>query len=248
MGWIEKLGGGRKKRRFTGTSLGEHFPARPWRLEKPGRAQTLARYHRSLFHKIIEALVAFGPIGLLVLSFADSLGIPVATGLDALLILIAVKTPQSAHLTACAAIAGSLAGNYLLFNIARRGGRKYLERSGNPERVRRFRAWFERYGLVTIFVPALLPIPLPLKLFVVSAGALQTGLRPFLLVVALARLLRFGGDAWLGVALGEQSAAYLKSHTWYFIGAALLLFVALFSLIRLNDHWRERLARPQISH
>ncbi len=201
-----------------------------------------------MFHKIIEVLVAFGPAGLLVLSFADSLGIPIATGLDALLILIAVKTPGHAFLAAAAACVGSLGGNFILFHLAQRGGRKYLDKSGNPERVRRFRSWFERYGLVTVFVPALLPIPLPLKLFVISAGALQTGLRPFLLVVSIARVLRFGGDAWLGITLGEQSGAYLKAHTWYFVGAALLLFVALFSLIRLNDHWRQRLARPQIQN
>jgi membrane protein YqaA with SNARE-associated domain len=201
----------------------------------------LTRYNRGLFHKLIEALVAFGPLGLLFLAFIDSLGIPIATGMDALLILIAVKSPGQAYLTALLAVAGSLAGNAALFTIARRGGRKYLERSGNPERVRRFRAWFERYGLVTVFVPALLPIPMPLKLFVVSAGALQTGIRPFLIVVACARIVRFFGEAWLGVTLGKESGAYLKAHTWHFAIAALLLFVALYLLIRLNDHLRARL-------
>ena len=203
----------------------------------------LTRYNHGLFHTIIEALIALGPLGLLALSFADSLGIPVATGLDALLILIAVKVPHNAYVGALAAVAGSLGGNYLLFGIARRGGRRYLEGAGNPERVHRFRLWFERYGLVTIFIPALLPIPLPLKLFVISAGALQTGLRPFLLVIGLARVLRFFGDAWLGVALGARSGAYLKAHSWHFVGAALLLFAGLFSLIRLNDHWRQRLTQ-----
>ena len=77
----------------------------------------------------------------------------------------------------------------------------------NQSGVRRFRAWFERYGLVTVFVPALLPIPMPLKLFVVSAGALQTGIRPFLLVVVLARVLRFFSEAWLGVKLGIARVA-----------------------------------------
>jgi len=206
----------------------------------------LTRYNHGLFHTIIQALVAFGPLGLLVLSFVDSIGVPVATGLDALLILIAVRTPQYAYLGAVASVAGSLAGNYLLFRIARRGGRKYLEKSGTPERVRRFRKWFERYGLVTVFIPALLPIPLPLKLFVVSAGALQTGVRPFLLTVLLARLLRFFGDAWLGINLGAGSGTFLKAHSWHFAGAALLLLFGLFSLIRLNDHWRQRLARPQV--
>jgi len=205
----------------------------------------LTRYNHGLFHTIIQALVAFGPAGLLLLSFADSVGIPIATGLDALLILIAVKTPHSAYPGAIAALTGSLAGNYLLFHLARRGGRKYLEKSGNPARVERFRKWFERYGLVTVFIPALLPIPLPLKLFVISAGALQTGLRPFLLTVLVARLLRFFSDAWLGINLGAGSGTFLKAHTWHFAGAALLLFFGLFSLIRLNDHWRQRLARPQ---
>jgi membrane protein YqaA with SNARE-associated domain len=208
----------------------------------------LTRYNHGLFHKIIEALVALGPLGLLAVSFADSVGVPIATGLDALLILIAVKVPQNAYWGAAAATAGSLLGNYSLFHIAQRGGRKYLERAGNPERVRRFRLWFERYGLVTIFIPALLPIPLPLKLFVISAGALQTSVVPFLCVVALARTIRFFGDAWMGVTLGVDSGSYLKAHSWHFVGAALLLFGALFSLIRLNDHWRQRLARPQVQH
>ncbi len=205
----------------------------------------LTRYNHGLFHNIIEALVAFGPPGLLALSFVDSLGIPIATGMDALILLIAVKAPGVAYWTALAAVVGSLAGNYALFQIARRGGRRYLERSGNPERVRRFRRWFGRYGLVTIFVPALLPIPMPLKLFVVSAGALQTGLRPFLMVIALARVLRFFGEAWLGRALGTQSGGYLKAHTWHFAGAGVLLCGGLYGLIRLNDHWRQRLHRPQ---
>ncbi len=185
--------------------------------------------------------MAFGPFGLLLLSFVDSLGLPIATGMDALLILIAVKAPHEAYLTAFLAVLGSLGGNALLFSLARRGGRRYLQRAGAPERVQRFRAWFERYGLVTVFVPAMIPIPMPLKLFVVSAGALQTGIRPFLAVVALARVFRFFGEAWLGVTLGQESGAYLKSHSWYFVGAAILLFAALYGLIRLNDQWRARL-------
>jgi membrane protein YqaA with SNARE-associated domain len=199
-----------------------------------------------LFHKIIEALVAFGPLGLLFLAFIDSLGIPVAAGMDALLILIAVKTPNQAYLTALLAVLGSLLGNAALFTISRRGGRRYLDGSANPERVRRFRTWFQRYGLVTVFVPALLPIPMPLKLFVVSAGALQTGIRSFLLVVTLARVLRFFSEAWLGITLGKESGAYLKSHTWHFALAAVLLFVGLYFLIRLNDHWRARLHAAEV--
>lgn len=199
-----------------------------------------------MFHKFIDALVAYGPFGLFLLSFIDSLGIPVATGLDALLILIAIKSPSTAYWGALMAILGSLAGNAVLFTLARRGGRHYLANSGSPGRVERFRAWFTRYGLVTVFVPALLPIPLPLKLFVVSAGALQTSIRPFLLVVALARVFRFTGEAWLGVTFGQQSGAYLKAHTLHFLIAAVVLFAGLILLIRLNDRLRQQLHRGTV--
>jgi membrane protein YqaA with SNARE-associated domain len=198
------------------------------------------RYNQRLFHKIIDALVAYGPYGLLVLSFIDSVGIPIATGMDALLILIAVKAPYSAPLAAAMAVVGSIGGNLILYLAARKGGRSFLAQSQKPGRAHRFRLWFERYGLITIFIPALLPIPMPLKLFVASAGALGTKMRSFLGVVALARVLRFGGDSWLGVVVGESSAGFLKTHTWHFLIAAVVLFFALYLLVRLNDHWRGR--------
>jgi len=193
-----------------------------------------------LFHKLIDALVAYGPYGLLVLSFVDSAGIPIAAGMDALLILIAVKAPHEAPLAAIMAVIGSLGGNAILYYAAQKGGRRFLARSQQPGRAHRFRLWFERFGLITIFIPALLPIPMPLKLFVASAGALGTKMRSFLAVIALARVLRFGGDAWLGVVVGESSAGFLKSHSWYFLLAAVGLFFVLYLLVRLNDHWRGR--------
>jgi membrane protein YqaA with SNARE-associated domain len=195
-----------------------------------------------LFHKLIDALVAYGPYGLLVLSFIDSAGIPIATGMDALLILIAVKAPHTAPLAAFFAVLGSLGGNAILYLAAKKGGRRFLAQSQQPGKAHRFRLWFERYGLITIFIPALLPIPMPLKLFVASAGALGTKMRSFLGVVALARLLRFGGDAWLGVVVGESSSGFLKAHSWHFVIAAVGLFVLLYLLVRLNDHWRGRAA------
>jgi membrane protein YqaA with SNARE-associated domain len=195
-----------------------------------------------LFHKLIDALVAYGPYGLLLLSFIDSAGIPIATGMDALLILIAVKAPNQAPLAAAMAVAGSLGGNAILYLAARKGGRRFLAQSQRPGRAHRFRLWFERYGLITIFIPALLPIPMPLKLFVASAGALGTKMRSFLSVIFLARVLRFGGAAWLGVVVGESSAGFLKAHTGHFLLAAVGLFLVLFLLVRLNDHWRGRSA------
>jgi membrane protein YqaA with SNARE-associated domain len=191
-----------------------------------------------LLQKLTNFLVAFGPVGLLLMAFIDSAGLPVAGGLDALLIFLAVKNPRGAWLYAAICVAGSTAGNVALYFTARRGGRRFLERSATPGRAQRFRAWFQRFGMVTVFIPALLPIPMPLKLFVISAGALRSSFPVFVVAILLARVPRYFGEAWLGVKLGEGSTAFLRQHAWDFVIAALALFILLYLLVLASERWR----------
>ena len=195
-----------------------------------------------MFHHFVDALVAFGPLGILVLAILDS-AVPVAGVFDVLIAVFASQRPSIGWWCAACAVLGSTAGNYALLHAAQRGGRRYLDRAAATPRGTKFRHWFERYGLITVFIPALLPIPMPLKLFVISAGALGTGTRSFLVVVILARTLRYFGDAWLGVNLGKDSVGFLKAHAWHFLEAAVVLFVVLYAAVQLNDRWRGRVAR-----
>lgn len=94
--------------------------------------------------------------------------------------------------------------------------------------------------MVTVFVPALVPIPMPLKVFVISAGVMGTSFSQFVGVVLLARSIRYFGEAWLGVRLGTESTAFLKTHALDFCIMALALFVALYGWIRWKDRRRER--------
>lgn len=104
----------------------------------------------------------------------------------------------------------------------------------------RFRAWFQRFGLLTVFIPALIPIPMPMKFFVITAGVFGTPLAEFLGVVFLARIIRYFGEVWLGITLGHESGSYLKTHVWQFTGSAVALFALLYGLLL----WRHRAARP----
>jgi len=188
--------------------------------------------------KLTAALVAFGPLGILVLAFIDSAGIPVASGMDALVIVVSAKAPSRALLAASMAVLGSLTGNLALFMAARTGARRFVKDVPQPGDKRRFRDWFERYGLLTIFIPCMLPIPLPMKVFVISAAALGTPLWTFALVVALGRAIRYGGEAYLGVVLGEGSWRYLRAHTWQLVGGAVAMFAVLYVLVMLTGRWR----------
>ena len=183
-----------------------------------------------------DVLVAWGPAGILLLAILDSSGVPVAGVFDGLLILIAVERPDVAWLCAGLAVLGSTFGNTVLYWMAQRGGRRFMEKSSSGSRAAKFRMWFRRYGMVTVFVPALVPIPMPLKLFVISAGVLGTSRIEFISVVLAARLLRYFGEAWLGIRLGKESSRFLTSHAWQFAAGAVLLGAALYGFIL----WRDR--------
>jgi membrane protein YqaA with SNARE-associated domain len=187
-----------------------------------------------------DVLVSWGPLGLFVLAVVESAGIPNPGGTDALLLVLTISNPSSAWLCAAMAVAGSLIGSYIFYQITYKGGDKLLARYTSSGRGERFRGWFQRYGLVTVFVAALLPIPImPFKVFAACAGALKVGRTRFLLVLAAARIPRYFGLAYLGSQLGEGSTAWIKGHLWHMGFFAVLLFVVLFGLIRWADRSRQ---------
>jgi membrane protein YqaA with SNARE-associated domain len=192
-----------------------------------------------LLAKITEFLVALGPWSILLVSFIDSAGIPLTVGLDLLVILLSAKQPNLTAWWVALAVLGSSAGNLVLFHISRKGGEKLLKVEAPEGRRRQFRLWFNRYGLVTVFIPALVPIPMPMKFFVVCAGMLGTRRLHFLATVLLARLLRYGCEAYLGMQMGEHSTLYLSQHSWQLAAFAALLFLGLYLLIRVSDRRRK---------
>jgi membrane protein YqaA with SNARE-associated domain len=149
---------------------------------------------------------------LLLLAVADSAGIPIVGGVDALLIAIAVSSPRAAYLSAACAIAGSLVGSLILYLIARKGGQVLLAKHISGRTGKRLHNWFERYGLITVFIPALSPLPLPMKVPVFCAGALGVRWTWFVAVVAAARTIRYFALAYLALHYGHETFQFLRAH------------------------------------
>jgi membrane protein YqaA with SNARE-associated domain len=187
----------------------------------------------------LDVLVSWGPLGILVLSVVESAGIPNPGGTDALLVLLTIFRPREVWMSVALAVCGSLGGSLVFLELTRKGGEKYLARYTSTGRGARFRDWFMRYGLLTVFIPALLPIPvLPLKVFVACAGAMGVSRIRFLLVLLAARIPRYTGLAFLGLELGMESGAWIKAHVWYLLAIAVALFTGLYGLIRYVDRKR----------
>lgn len=187
----------------------------------------------------LETLKSWGAFGAFLVALIDGAGLPNPGGPDYLLLFLGWKSPSTAYLCAATTCAGSLLGIMFLYWLARKGGEQYLDRKASGPRAMRLRRWFKRYGLVTVFIPALVPVvPLPLKVFVLSAGAL--GVRPltFLATVAAGRVPRYFGLAWVAKSLSGDPRGWLAAHKWDFVIAAAVLLVFSVALIRIAERYR----------
>ena len=189
------------------------------------------------------ALGAYGPWGIFLLNVMDSLGVPLPAALDVALITIAagsVNYPRFAWFAAAMAVLGSIVGNVALFWAARRGAGWLRQSEPEPGKPHRFRNWFDQYGLLTVFVPAVTPIvPLPLKVFVIMAAAMRISFVRFLLVILVGRCVRCFGLVYLGLLLGKDAHEALARHGWTLAGLALAVGAAGYLLARYIGHRRQ---------
>lgn len=181
---------------------------------------------------LMAKLTAMGPLGLLLIASLDGMGVPLPGGVDFLLVVLSAARPDQAWLLASLASLGSVLGGLFLFRLARKGGEAFLDKRTASGRGARFRRWFLKYGLLTVFVPAFAVIPMPLKLFVFCAGALGVRWRSFLLVLVAARVPRYLGLAYLGSRYGNDAWPWLKSHGWQMAAIAAAIFVLAYLVIR----------------
>lgn len=183
-----------------------------------------------------ELLASWGWAGAFLLALLDSAGVPLPAGVDLYVIGLAIALPRQAFWGATAAITGSVIGNWVLFWLARKGGKAYLERHLKGERAARLRQRFDQYGLVTVFVPAAVPVPLPLKVFVLCSGALGVSAQRFLWTVALARLIRYAGLAWLALQLGDGTLGWLANHSAALAAVAAGAAILFVLILRRSQH------------
>lgn len=183
-----------------------------------------------------ETLIAWGPLGVLALAVIESAGVPTPSGTDAMILLLSIARPEQAWLLAVLAIVGSLIGSAIFHAIVSKSGDKLLRKHTSVGRGAKFRAWFMRYGLATVFVCALVPIPvMPMKVVALCACALGVSRGKYLALIAAARIPRYAGMAYLGSQLGENSNQWLRDHLWQMGIFALVLFAGLFVLLKLSD-------------
>src|SRR5947207_14076324 len=88
------------------------------------------------------------------------------------------------------ATVGSVAGGFVTYRLACKGGKETLARRFPPKTLDKVYKRFERWGLGAIAIPALLPPPVPMLPFLFGAGAMQYPVRKFLFALSVGRVVR----------------------------------------------------------
>ena len=168
-----------------------------------------------------------GPFGLFVVAFFDSSFLSVPEINDVLVVTSSAGHPATAWMYVVAATLGSLSGCSALWYIGRRGGEAFLVRKFGRDRVDQTRAAFKKWDILALAVPAMLPPPMPFKIFVLSSGVFGLPYRRVAATLIVARGLRYVFWGFMGAMYGEAALALLKQFDrWFDERAALLLSVA----------------------
>jgi membrane protein YqaA with SNARE-associated domain len=174
-------------------------------------------------------LATMGGGGLFMVAFLDSSVLSFPFVADALVIELTVEKPGRMPYYVAMAALGSLAGCIWLYLLAKKGGEIYFHRHarGAGERIKE---WVDSHAFLSVFVPAILPPPLPFKVFVVAEGVFQVPLRTFVGALLCGRGLRYATEGILAVLYGEAVLNYLTAHSKAFalsaVGVLALLYVA----------------------
>ncbi|MSO46238.1 MAG: hypothetical protein EXQ59_05670 [Acidobacteria bacterium] len=167
---------------------------------------------KSFINWIYGFAVAIGGPGLFVIAFLDSSFISLPQINDILVVLMVTQNKAWMPYYALMATLGSIAGCYVIYYLAERGGEAFLKRRVRASRIDRVLALYRRHGLLALMVPALLPPPAPFKLFVLMAGV--AGVRPakFVAAIAIARGARYLALGVLAIYYGDAALELMRTR------------------------------------
>ncbi len=159
--------------------------------------------------QVNTTLARLGGLGLIGMGILDSSLVPLPGSQDFLTILLAARNHEWWLYYAAMSTVGSVVGSYLTYRLGRKGGEEALEQKISKKRMKRVSELFEKWGFATVFMPALMPPPVPMVPFVLGAGALNYPLRKFLAAYTAARFIRFSIAAYLAALYGRRVFAMI---------------------------------------
>jgi membrane protein YqaA with SNARE-associated domain len=164
----------------------------------------------AVLHKINAVLMAtlkpLGIWGLGGLAFIDAGLFPLPTTMDGVVIGYVAANHARFLLYVLMASVTSALGSLIPYYVGRAGGELFLLKRINRERYERLRDRFERQEFMAIMIPAMMPPPMPIKLFEFAAGVFEMKPLPFTLAIFCGKFVQFLVCAVITVLYGPEIA------------------------------------------
>ena len=193
-----------------------------------------------LEHNVISLPLYYAAPAMVVIGALDSSLLSLPEINDYLVVGRCYKYPGAVFYFPLFAALGSVLGCWLLYSIMRRGGQALLRKRFKPERIQRVERAYARFGILAIAIPAILPPPLPFKIFVATAGTLEYPRWKFLLTVMIARSVRYYVEGILAVFYGQRVLSFLKVN-----GLKVIIVVAAAAVVALLVYTIVNRRKPQ---
>ena len=195
----------------------------------------LAAIARWLEVNVIGLPIYFAAPAMIVIGALDSSLLSLPEINDYLVVGRCYKDHTAAFYFPLFAAMGSVIGCNLLYTIIRRGGQAVLRKRFNLQSIKRVERAYERFGFLAIGIPAIMPPPLPFKIFVATAGALEYPRWKFLLTVMIARSLRYYIEGILAVYYGRRVLLFMKDNGLVIVsivGTLVLIGLIIYFVVR----------------
>lgn len=167
---------------------------------------------RDFISRIYGFALGLGGPGLFAVAFLDSSFISLPQINDLLVVLMVSRNKAWMPYYAMMATLGSVAGCYVIYRLAGKGGETFLRKRLKAGHVDRALALYEKHGLMALIIPGLLPPPAPFKLFVLAAGVAGVSASRFVLGVSVSRGARYFTLGLLTVYYGDAALELMRTR------------------------------------
>jgi membrane protein YqaA with SNARE-associated domain len=157
-------------------------------------------------------VAAFGGLGLFLVAFLDSSFVSLPEINDILVVWMVAKHKELFVYYAAMATLGSLAGCFVLYGLAYKGGEAFARKRAKSAGLEQGTSGIRRYGFLALLIPSLLPPPAPFKVFVLGAGLARINPVSFGLALVVGRGVRYLTVALLAVWYGDAALRYIEAH------------------------------------
>ena len=197
---------------------------------------------KQLLQWIQTYAAAMGGPGLFAVAVVDASVLSLPEANDILFVWMTIRHESFGLYYAALATVGSVVGSMLIYYAGRKGGEVLVRRGFSGDQVERAMARLRRWGVATIIVPAILPPPMPFKIFCVAAGMGGMTAQTFAMAVGIGRGIRYFATALLAMYLGDLAVEYLARHGqtvgWWLAGLMVAAGVVYY--------WRQQRRRAAI--